>query len=107
MHDIRLMSFMYFQKAFDMGPHERLLIKIKAHGVGRRVNAWIKQWLKGRKQRVVINDESSDWATVTSGVPQGSVLGLVLFIIYVNDIGDGLSSKNLKFADDTKFIKKE
>ena len=54
----------------------------------------------------MINGESTDWAAVTSGVPQGSVLCPILFIIYVNDLGEGLSSKNLKFADDTQFIKR-
>ncbi len=63
---------------------------------------WIENWLSNRKQRVVINGTASDWAPVTSGVPQGSVLGLVLFIIYRNYIHVGLNNFIAKFADDTK-----
>jgi len=96
--------YLDFQKAFDKVPHERLLMKLEAHGVSGKVHSWIKDWLKGRKQRVVVDGQSSTWTEVTSGVPQGSVLGPILFIIYVNDLGDGLSCKTLKFADDTKMI---
>ncbi|KAF2366592.1 Reverse transcriptase domain [Trinorchestia longiramus] len=63
---------------------------------------WIRNWLTGRTQRVVIHDETSDSALVTSGVPQGSVLGPLLFIIYINDLDVGIISKINKFADDTK-----
>ena len=63
---------------------------------------WIEEWLIDRRQRVVVDGEVSNWKSVFSGVPQGSVLGPILFLIYVNDLDDGITSKVLKFADDTK-----
>ena len=63
---------------------------------------WIEQWLSRRKQSVVLNAKRSKWRPVLSGVPQGSVLGPILFIIYINDIDDCISSKISKFAYDTK-----
>ncbi len=71
-------------------------------GIDGTVYNWIENWLSNRKQKVVINDTASDWASVTSGVPQGSVLGPVLFIIYINDIDVGLNNFISKFADDAK-----
>ena len=70
---------------FDRVPHQRLLTKVKTHGIDSRVYDWIKAWLNGRKQRVQINGKESNWATVNSGVPQVSVLGPLFFIIYKND----------------------
>ncbi|KAF2361031.1 Reverse transcriptase domain [Trinorchestia longiramus] len=94
--------YLNFQKAFDKVPHERLMAKVDAHGIRGNYSRWIRNWLTGRTQRVVIHDETSDPALVTSGVPQGSVLGPLLFIIFINDLDVGIISKINKFADDTK-----
>ena len=94
--------YLDFQKAFDKVPHSRLLSKLQAHGITGNILKWLQDWLTDRKQRVVINGTSSEWQNVISGVPQGSVLGPILFLVYVNDIDEGLSCKISKFADDTK-----
>ena len=96
--------YLDFQKAFDKVPHQRLLLKLKAHG--NDVINWIEKWLTHRRQRVIVDGEISNWKSVLSGVPQGSVLGPILFLIYINDLEDDISSKVLKFADDTKVFRK-
>ena len=98
--------YLDFQKAFDKVPHQRLLLKFKAHGIGDSITDWIEQWLTDRRQRVVVDGEVSNWKSVLSGVPQGSVLGPILFLIYINDLDDSITNNVLKFADDTKLFRK-
>ena len=94
--------YLDFQKAFDKVPHQRLLLKIQSLGIGGNVIEWLRAWLIGRKQRVSVNNTKSDWTEVTSGVPQGSVLGPIMFIMYVDGMDSDIISKLSKFADDTK-----
>jgi hypothetical protein len=96
--------YLDFEKAFDKVPHQHLLVKLRAYGINGRVLDWIGNFLIGRRQRVKINGKYSDWVQVKSGVPQGSVLSALLFIIYVNDIPNLISSNAALFADDTKIF---
>ena len=98
--------YLDFQKAFDKVPHQRLICKLKSHGMGNSIINWIEQWLTDRRQRVVVDGEVSSWKSVLSGVPQGSVLGPILFLVYINDLEEGVTGKILKFADDTKLFRK-
>ena len=94
-----------FRKAFDTVPHARLLLKIKEYGISGNLLAWLCGFLSNRRQRVSINGHFSELSDVTSGVPQGSVLGPLLFTIYVNDIPSCVDSSLLLFADDTKLFR--
>ena len=98
--------YMDFMKAFDEVPHERLLKKVEAYDIGGPLLGWIRSFLTGRKQRVRVGEDSSKWTQVTSGIPQGSVLGPTLFVLYINDLPDSIQNNStaVMFADDTKLF---
>ena len=89
-----------FEKAFDTPPHELLKSKLFGCDIGGKTLKWIDSFLCYRQQRVVVNGAKSDWAPVLSGVPRGTVLGLLLFSLYINDISTDIDSEKRFFADD-------
>jgi len=95
-----------FSKAFDLVPHGRLLTKIANSGVDSRVVVWIREFLLGRTQRVRVGGQLSEEFRVTSGVPQRSVLGPLLFLAYVNDIWRNIESTIRLFTDDCVIYRK-
>ena len=97
--------YMDFAKAFDKVPHRRLLKKLEAYGISGNILQWIKAFLMEREQIVVVNGEKSKPGIVLSGVPQGSVLGPILFLIYINDLPENVKSTTFLFADDTKIAR--
>ena len=92
---------MDFAKAFDKVLHHRLIQKLERYGITVSVNTWVEKLLKYRKQRVACEGMYSDWAPVISGVPQGSVIAPILFLICINDLPNNLKSTVRLFADDT------
>ena len=98
--------YLDFQKAFDKVPYQRLILMLKSHGMGNSIINWIEQWLTDRRQRVGVDGEISSWKSVLSGVPQGSVLGPILFLVYINDLEEGVTCSMLTFAHDTKLFTK-
>ena len=92
-------------KAFNTVPPRKLLRKVEAFGIGGKILRWLEAFLVGRQQRVTVGGSRSGWAPVPSGVPQGSVLAPLLFILYVNDLPGALNSSAKIFADDTKLYR--
>ena len=96
--------FLDISKAFDRVWHQGLLFKLKSNGIDGPLFLLLSDYLSNRKQRVVLNGQTSDWADVKAGVPQGSILGPLLFLIYINDLPEGLKSNAKLFADDTSLF---
>ena len=91
-------------KAFDKVWHKGLLFKLKSLGITNPLLAWIKSYLTDRKQCVVIDGQASEWSNIEAGVPQGLVLGPLLFLVYINDITTDLETDCFLYADDTSLI---
>ena len=89
-----------FSKAFDMVSHRRLMSKLDHYGIRGNIHKWISSFLNNRNQKVVIDGYSSDTISVDSGVPRGSVLGPILFLVFINDLPDLVKSQCRLFADD-------
>ena len=100
-HEIDI-AYLDFSKAFDKVPHKRLLHKLKAYNISGTILDWIESFLKDLTQQVIVNGCRSNVRRVTSGVPQGSVLGPVLFLVYINDMPNEIHNIIKLFADDTK-----
>ena len=98
--------FLDISKAFDKVWHKGLLFKLKIYGVEGQFLSLLGNYLENREQRVVLNGQTSEWKKMNSGVPQGSVLRPLLFLIYINDLPDGLTSMCKIFADDTSLFSK-
>ena len=96
--------FLDISKAFDKVWHEGVLFKLSQNGISGNLLKLLTDFLKNRKQRVTLNGQTSFWTEVNAGVPQGSILGPLLFLIYVNDLPDGLSSNVKLFIDDTSLF---
>ena len=98
---------MDIRKAFDSVPHDKLLKKLWSSGLVGSIWKFFKAYLTDRQQCVMVNGQASEWLPVTSGVPQGSILGPLLFIIYINDLPSTITSSSpYLYADDTKICKR-
>ena len=96
--------FLDISKAFDKVWHEEVIFKLQQNGILDDLLNILSDFLRNRKQRVTLNGQSSSWTNFNAGVPQGSILGQLLFLIYINDLPDGLSSNAKLFADDTSLF---
>ena len=90
--------------AIDTVPHKRLIGKLKLYDIEYYTLRWIQAFLSDRVQQANVNGTNSEWANITSGIPQGSVLGPILFVLYINDLPENIVSNVYMFADDTKIF---
>ena len=99
-------EFLYFDfaKAIDSVSHNCLISKLRSCGISGNLLEWVRNFLVGRKQKVVLNYYKSEWLNVLNGVPQGSVLGTILYNICVNDMPLIVNSPTVQFADDVKML---
>ena len=84
--------------------HDGLIFKLKCNGINGNLLKFLENYLKNRRQRVVLNGTKSEWKNITAGVPQGSVLGPLLFLVYINDLTDDISCHMRLFADDSSLF---
>ena len=99
-----LAEYSWTSKAFDTVWHDGLLFKLKQNDVSGNLLGLIKRFLSNRVQRVTLNGTASDWERIRAGVPQGSILGYLFFLIYINDLANDLKSKVKLFADDNSLF---
>ena len=103
--DVRGVS-LNLSKVFDKVWHDGIIFKLKVYGVEGELLSLFKNYLENREQRAVLNGQTSEWRKIMSGIPQGSVLGPLLFLIYINDLPDGINSLCKIFTDDTSLFSK-
>ena len=96
--------FLDISKVFDKVWHKGLIFKLKKNGISDKILNIITDFFSFRKQRVVLNGQASPWASIEAGAPQGSILGPLLFLIYINDLSEDLSTTAKLFADDTSLF---
>ena len=97
-------AFLDISKAFDKVWHKGLIFKLKENGISDKILNIITDFLSFRKQRVVLNGKASPWVSIEAGVPQGSILGPLLLLIYINDLSDDLSTTTKLSANDTSLF---
>ena len=99
-------TFLHISKAYDKVSHKGLIFKLKSYGVDGSLLKLMENYLTGRQQRVVLNGQTSSWKNMLAGVSQGSVLGPLLFLIFINDLTNGIESICKIFEDDTLLFSK-